>query len=129
MNVINIVGRLGNDPDIHEFDDGNAITNLSVATSERYKNPKTEEWVEQTTWHRVTVRGGQAKPCAQYLAKGSQVAVTGAYISRQYEKDGETRTAYEIKAQRVEFLGSKGDNAEQGQPSAGNSNASESVPF
>jgi len=124
MNRVTIVGRLGNDPDVHEFDDGNKICNLSVATSERYKN-KQEEWVEATTWHRVVVRGGQAGPCAQYLSKGSQVAVDGAYISRQYEKDGETRTAYEVKAQRVEFLGSKGDSTES---SSGRSD-SDVVPF
>ena len=128
MNQVQLVGRLGQDPETHEFDDGNSITNLNLATSERYKNPKTEEWVEQTTWHRITVRGGQAKSCAQYLSKGSQVAVTGAYISRQYEKDGEKRTAYEVKAQRVEFLGSKGDNNSE-QASASTDSESGNVPF
>lgn len=112
MNNVTLVGNLGNDPEIHTFDDGNSITTLSVATSERYKN-KQEEWVEATTWHRVIVRGGQAAPCAQYLSKGSKVGVVGAYVSRQYEKDGEKRTAFEVKAQRVEFLNSKGDDDNQ----------------
>ena len=124
MNRVTIVGRLGNDPDQHTFDDGKSITNLSVATSERYKD-KNEEWQEATTWHRVVVRGNQAGPCAQFLSKGSQVAVDGAYISRKYtDNDGNERTAYEVKAQRVEFLGSKGDSN-----TGGSNERSEEVPF
>lgn len=128
MNKIVIVGRLGTEPDVKEWDNGDKTTTLNVATSERFKNPKTEEWQEATTWHRVVVNGGQAGPCAEYLSKGSQVAVEGKYVSRTYnDKDGNERKIFELKSQRVEFLGSKGDSAN---PNAGGaSGASEEVPF
>jgi single-strand DNA-binding protein len=129
VNNCTIVGRLGNDPDVHTFDDGQKVVNLSVATNAEWKDRNGEK-KEETTWHRVVVRGPAADACANYLQKGREVAVSGEYRSRKYEVDGQERTAFELRARNVTFLGAKSDDApaevapRQSAPEAG-----ENLPF
>ena len=77
VNKVIIVGTLGNDPEVKYSASGSAIANLSVATSEQWKDKQTGEKKEQTEWHRVVIFGRLAEVAAEYLRKGSQVYIEG----------------------------------------------------
>ena len=104
MNQVTIIGRLGKDPEVKFITNGNAVCNLSVATSEKYTD-KAGNKVENTEWHNVTAWGKTAEICGKYLAKGRQVAITGKLKTEKYQKDGQDRFATKIIAEHVEFLG------------------------
>ena len=105
MNIAMIVGNLGSDPEAREVGDS-TVCNFTVATNEFYGG---EDHVE---WHRVSIWGPQASACGEFLSKGSKVAVTGSVRTRSWEdKDGNTRYTTEIKANKVEFLSTKGEGA------------------
>lgn len=108
LNKAMIIGRLGQDPDVRYTQSNTAVANLSVATSERYKD-KSGEWVENTEWHRVVAWGRLAEICQEYLKKGSQVYIEGPIQTRSWEgKDGQTKYTTEIKALTMTMLDSKG---------------------
>ena len=99
VNSINIIGHLGQDPELKEVN-GMSICTFSVAVSDKVKDKETTEWF------RVTAFGNQAKSCHQYLAKGRQVYVQGKVkINRYTGKDGVERAGLEITASNVSFLG------------------------
>lgn len=102
MNRIQLIGNLGRDADTKTMASGSTVTNLSVATEERYKD-KSGEWQGRTTWHRVTA--WDAKPHVQGLTKGQRVYVDGSLEVREYtDKDGTKKTSTEVKAFNVELL-------------------------
>lgn len=104
MNNVTLVGNLGADPELRETGSGKSVTSFRIATS---------EYGDKTEWHSIVVWGNQAESCAQYLSKGSKVAVNGRLQTRQWEdKDGNTRYTTEIVANNVEFLSSKSDSDE-----------------
>ncbi|MDX1585600.1 MAG: single-stranded DNA-binding protein [Balneolaceae bacterium] len=108
LNKAMIIGRLGQDPDVRYTQSNTAVANLSIATSERYKD-KSGEWKENTEWHRVVAWGRLAEICQEYLKKGSQVYVEGPIQTRSWEdKDGQTKYTTEIKALTMTMLDSKG---------------------
>lgn len=108
LNKAMIIGRLGQDPDVRYTQSNTAVANLSIATSERYKD-SSGEWQERTEWHRVVAWGRLAEICQEYLKKGSQVYIEGPIQTRQWEdKDGQTRYTTEIKALTMTMLDSKG---------------------
>lgn len=107
LNKAMIIGRLGQDPDVRYTQSNTAVANLSVATSERYKD-KSGEWKENTEWHRVVAWGRLAEICQEYLKKGSQVYIEGPIQTRSWEdKDGQTKYTTEIKALTMTMLDSK----------------------
>ncbi len=109
LNKAMIIGRLGQDPEVRYTQSNTAVANLSVATSERYKD-SSGEWKENTEWHRVVAWGRLAEICQEYLKKGSQVYIEGPIQTRQWEdRDGQTRYTTEIKALTLTMLDSKGD--------------------
>jgi single-strand DNA-binding protein len=109
LNKAMIIGRLGQDPDVRYTQSNTAVANLSVATSERYKD-KQGEWKENTEWHRVVAWGRLAEICQEYLKKGSQVYIEGPIQTRKWEdKEGQTRYTTEIKALTMTMLDSKGE--------------------
>ncbi|NGP76127.1 single-stranded DNA-binding protein [Balneolaceae bacterium YR4-1] len=111
LNKAMIIGRLGQDPDVRYTQSNTAVANLSVATSERYKD-KSGEWKENTEWHRVVAWGRLAEICQEYLKKGSQVYIEGPIQTRSWEdKDGQTKYTTEIKALTMTMLDSKGSNS------------------
>jgi len=117
LNRAGIIGRLGQNPEIRYAASGIAVANLSVATNHSVK--KDDAWQEETEWHRVTVFGKQAEACGEYLAKGSQVYISGRLQTRSWEdKDGVKRWVTEIVAQDVIFLDSKGQGQRQDRPPA-----------
>ena len=105
MNRVLLCGRLGKDPEVRFIGSGKAVCTLSLATDERWTDGAGAKQ-QRTEWHRMQVWGKQAEACGQYLAKGRQVLVEGALRTRTYEKNGETRHATEVVAQRIEFVGS-----------------------
>lgn len=121
LNKVQIIGRLGADPDVRYTQNNTAVANMSVATSSRYKD-NNNEIVENTEWHKVVAWGKLAEICQQYLTKGGQVYFEGSLQTRSWEdkKDGIKRYSTEIKASDMIMLDSKGsggssDNQNQGQ--------------
>ncbi len=109
INKVILVGRLGNDPEIRYTQQGVAVTNFNMATSENWQD-KAGQKQERTEWHRIVVWGKMAETCSQYLAKGRQVYVEGRLQTRQWEdKDGNKRYTTEVVAATVQFLDRAGD--------------------
>lgn len=114
---LTIVGNLGRDPEMRYLPDGTAVTNLNVASSRRYNNREGQP-VEETTWVKVTVWNKQAETVNQYLTKGSKVLVEGTLTPDPTtggprlwtRQDGSVGASYEMRANTVRFLSSKGDN-------------------
>jgi single-strand DNA-binding protein len=108
VNKAVIVGTLGNDPDVRYTADGKAIANISVATSEQWKDKNSGEKQEKTEWHRVVFFGKLAEIVAEYLKKGSQVYVEGKLQTRKWQdKDGNDKYTTEIVANEMQMLGGK----------------------
>lgn len=109
VNRVTLVGNLGADPDIRYMPSGEAVANLSIATTDKYKN-RDGEMVEQTEWHRVSFFGKVAEVCSEYLSKGSQVYVEGSIRTRKYtDKQGVEKYSTEIRGERMQMLGSRND--------------------
>ncbi len=127
INKVIIVGNLGADPDSRAMPSGNAVTNISVATSESWNDRDTGEKQEKTEWHRVVFFNRLAEIAAQYLRKGSQVYIEGKIQTRKWEdKEGNERWTTEIVANQMQMLGDRmsndmsNDNASSPQSSSDN---------
>jgi single-strand DNA-binding protein len=104
-NKVQLIGNLGQDPEIVNMDNGNKLAKFSIATSESYKNAQGEK-VEDTQWHNVVAWGKTAEIVENYLAKGKQVAVEGKLTHRSYEtKEGEKRYITEVRCNELLMLG------------------------
>jgi single-strand DNA-binding protein len=106
VNKVIVVGNLGRDPETRYMPEGGAITNISVATTDKWKD-KNGEMQEKTEWHRIAFFGKLAEIAGEYLKKGSQVYVEGRLQTREWEKDGVKRYTTEIIAQQMQMLGSR----------------------
>ena len=127
INKVIIVGNLGADPDSRAMPSGNAVTNISVATSESWNDRDTGQKQEKTEWHRVVFFNRLAEIAAQYLKKGSQVYVEGKLQTRKWEdKEGNERWTTEVVANQMQMLGDRmsgdisNDNASSSQSSSDN---------
>ena len=108
VNKVIIVGNLGKDPETRYTPGGDCITNITVATTDSWKDKTTGEKKEQTEWHRITFFGKLAEIAGQYLKKGSQVYVEGSLRTRKYtDKDGVEKYATDIKADSMQMLGGR----------------------
>lgn len=106
-NRVQLIGRVGNDPEVKTFDGGKKVANINIATNDFYKNEKGER-VEQTEWHRVVAWGKTAEIIEQYVTKGKEIAVDGKLTHRSYDdKDGTKRFITEVVVSDVQLLGSK----------------------
>lgn len=111
-NRVSLIGKLGKDPEIKEFEQGNQMANFTMATNDYYKNNKGER-VEDTQWHRIVAWGKTAGIVGKYVKKGRQVAIEGRLVHRSYEdKDGATRYITEIVAHEIVLLSPKPKEAE-----------------
>jgi len=109
LNQVNLIGRVGRDPELKYLPSGEAVTDISVATTETWKD-KNGEKQEATEWHRCVFFGKLAEVVGQYVRKGSQVYCGGKIKSRKYnDKDGVEKTIYEIKCHELKMLGSRQD--------------------
>jgi single-strand DNA-binding protein len=107
VNKVILIGNLGRDPETRYMPDGGAITNISVATTDTWKD-KAGEKQEKTEWHRVAFFGRLAEIAGEYLKKGSQVYVEGRLQTRKWQdKDGNDKYTTEIVADRMQMLGSR----------------------
>ena len=110
VNKVIIVGTLGQDPEVKYLTNGNAVCNLSLATSEEWKDKQTGEKKSRTEWHRVVMFGKIAEIAGEYCRKGSQVYIEGKLETREWEKDGVKRYTTEIKVDMqgtMQLLGGK----------------------
>lgn len=105
VNKVVLVGRLGKDPETRYTGGGQAVTNFSLATSEKFKD-KSGQKQERTEWHRITAWGKLAEICQQYLTKGSLVYAEGSIHTRKWQdKEGADRYSTEITIQQMKMLG------------------------
>ncbi|UJH68721.1 single-stranded DNA-binding protein [Allomuricauda sp. SCSIO 65647] len=104
-NKVQLIGNLGQDPEIVTLENGSKLAKFSIATSEYYKNAKGEK-VEETQWHNIVAWGKTAEIVENYLTKGKQVALEGKLTHRSYEnKDGEKRYITEVRCNELLLLG------------------------
>ena len=108
VNKVIIVGHLGNDPEIRTMPNGDAVANISVATSESWNDRNTGERREVTEWHRIVFYRRQAEICGEYLRKGSQVYVEGRLRTRKWQdQNGQDRYTTEIQGDVMQMLGGR----------------------
>jgi len=104
-NKVQLIGHVGNDPEIKTFDGGKKLVNFTLATNESYKNDKGEK-VEETQWHKLVAWGKTADIIEKYVAKGKEIAIEGKLTHRNYEdKNGEKRYFTEVVVNDVLLLG------------------------
>lgn len=104
-NKVQLIGNLGNDPEIITLENGGKLAKFSLATNETYKNAEGEK-VTDTQWHNIVAWGKMAEIAENYLAKGKEIMVEGKLMSRSYEtKEGEKRYITEIKCNELLMLG------------------------
>ncbi|HEX7237013.1 MAG TPA: single-stranded DNA-binding protein [Gammaproteobacteria bacterium] len=109
VNKVILIGNLGKDPETRYMPSGSAVTNLTLATSESWKDKQTGENQERTEWHKVAMFGKLAEIAAEYLRKGSQVYIEGKLRTRKWQdKEGKDRWTTEIVADEMNMLGGKG---------------------
>ena len=109
VNKVIIVGNLGRDPEMRTFPSGDQVANVTIATTDRWRDKNTGENKESTEWHRVVFNGRLAEIVGQYLRKGSQVYVEGSLRTRKWtdQATGQERYATEIRADSMQMLGSR----------------------
>ena len=108
INKVIIVGNLGKDPEMRSFPNGDQIANVSIATTDRWKDKTSGEMKEATEWHRINFNGRLAEIVGQYLKKGSQVYVEGSLRTRKWtDKDGVEKFTTEIRADQMQMLGGR----------------------
>ena len=108
VNKVIIVGNLGRDPETRYMPNGEAVTNIAVATTESWKDKNSGEKKELTEWHRITFYRRLAEVAGQYLKKGSQVYIEGRLQTRKWQdKEGQDKYTTEIVADRMQMLGSR----------------------
>ena len=109
INKVIIVGNLGQDPEIKYTAGGAAVTTLSIATSDSWKDKESGMDQERTEWHRVVLWRRLAEIAGEYLKKGSKVYIEGQLQTRKWEQEGQTRYTTEIIARDMQFLDSRGN--------------------
>ena len=111
INKVILVGNLGQDPEVKCTAEGAAVTTLSLATSESWKDKDTGSDQERTEWHRVVLWRRLAEIAGEYLKKGSKVYIEGQLQTRKWEQDGQTRYTTEVIGRDMQFLDSRGNSS------------------
>ncbi len=122
VNKVILIGNLGQDPEVRYMPNGGAVTNITLATSESWRDKQTNEMKEKTEWHRVVIFGKLAEIAGEYLKKGSQVYIEGSLQTRKWQdQGGQERYTTEVVVNiggSMQMLGGRnsggGDNASQG---------------
>ena len=130
VNKVILVGNLGRDPEVKQVN-GQSVANFSIATSEKYKN-KAGEQIEETEWHNIVIWGKLVEIVEQYVTKGSTVYLEGKLKTRKWEKDGVTKYATDIVADKMQMLGGKGEKKESSQQAPADDSAfddTDTIPF
>jgi single-strand DNA-binding protein len=121
VNKVILLGRLGNDPEIRQFSNGEFVANITLATSESWRDKTTGEQREKTEWHRVAIFGKLAEIAGQYLRKGSQVYIEGQLQTRKWQdQNGQDRYTTEVAVKGfdgvMQMTGSRSDSQNAQQP-------------
>ena len=114
VNKVILVGNVGNEPECRTMPNGNSVANISVATSESWKDKNTSEQQERTDWHRVVFFNRLAEIVEQYVKKGSKLYIEGRLQTRSWEQDGIKRYTTEIVANEMQMLDSRGSTNQEG---------------
>lgn len=112
VNKVILIGNVGGDPETRYLPNGNAVTNITLATTDSWKDKQTGQAVEKTEWHRVCLFGKVAEIAGEYLRKGSQCYIEGRLVTREWEKEGIKRYTTEIVVDMngaMQLLGGRGD--------------------
>lgn len=129
INKVIIVGNLGGDPETRYMPSGSAVTNLTVATNESWKDKQTGEQKDRTEWHKVAMFNRLAEVAAEYLRKGSQVYIEGKLRTRKWQdKSGQDRWTTEIIADEMQMLGGRGGSGGGSAPMGSSSDSGPSGP-
>ena len=116
INKVIVVGNLGRDPEMRTFPSGDQVANVTIATTDKWKDKQTGEQKEATEWHRVVFNGRLAEIAGQYLRKGSQVYVEGSLRTRKWtDQAGVEKYSTEIRADQMQMLGGRQDGGGQQQ--------------
>jgi single-strand DNA-binding protein len=108
VNKVILIGNLGKDPEVRYSPNGQAVANVTLATSESWKDKNSGEKVEKTEWHRIVFWGRLAEIAGEYLKKGSQIYIEGRLQTRKWQdKDGHDKYTTEIVANEMQMLGSR----------------------
>lgn len=116
VNKVILIGNVGKEPDCRAYPNGDAVTTVTLATSESWKDKQTGENVERTEWHRVVFSGRLGEIARDYVRKGSKIYVEGSIRSHKFQKDGVDQYRTEIRALSLELLDSGGENRRQSSP-------------
>jgi len=112
INKVILVGNLGNDPEMRYGNNGNAIANISLATTDSWKDKNTGEQQDRTEWHRVVMFNRLGEIAGEYLKKGSQVYIEGRLQTRKWQdQSGQDRYSTEVVASEMQMLGGKGEDS------------------
>ncbi len=129
INRVNISGNLTRDPELRQTQGGMAILNIGVAVNDRRKNAQTGEWEDVPNFVDCVVFGSRAEKLAQFLSKGSKVAIEGKLRWSQWEKDGAKRSKLEVIVDEIEFM-SRGQQGQQRQQQTASADLyDENIPF
>lgn len=129
INKVILVGNCGKDPETRYMPSGGAVTNITLATSEGWKDKQTGEQKERTEWHNVVFFNRLAEIAGEYLRKGSQIYVEGSLRTRKWQdKNGQDRYTTEIVASEMQMLGSKGGGGDSYAPAQSSSSSSSRRP-
>lgn len=127
VNKVILIGNVGGDPETRYMPNGNAVTNITLATTDSWKDKQTGQQQERTEWHRIVLFGKVAEIAGEYLRKGSQCYIEGRLQTREWEKDGVKRYTTEVVVDMggtMQLLGGRGnsdDSPRQAQPRPQNS--------
>lgn len=114
LNKVQLIGRLGRDPESRTFPSGDMVANVTIATSEKWKDKNSGEQREDTQWHNVVFNGRLAEIACQYLQKGSLVYVEGKLKTRKYtDQQGVEKYVTEIRADQMQMLGGRAEGGQQ----------------
>ena len=119
INRVILIGNCGSDPETRYLPNGNAVTNITLATTDSWKDKQTGQQQDRTEWHRVVFFGKIAEIAGEYLAKGSQCYIEGRMQTREWEKDGVKRYTTEVVVDMngtLQLLGGRRDGDQQGHP-------------
>ena len=129
INKVILVGNLGKDPEVRHLDNGVAVANFSLATTENYKN-KEGERVSQTEWHNIVLWRGLAEVAEKYLKKGANIYIEGKIRTRKWEdKDGVTRYSTEILGDNMTMLGGKSSSENKTEQTSESEESQDDLPF
>lgn len=116
LNKVALIGNLGRDPEVRTFPSGDRVANVTIATTDKWKDKTTGEMKEATEWHRIVFHGRLAEIAGEYLRKGSQVYVEGSLRTRKWtDQAGVEKHSTEIRADQMQMLGGRPAGGERGQ--------------